>query len=133
LRELLNTLGYNSNFVGGVRMFKIINLPMLLDEIIPLLTKRLINSDYKDWQGKIGISGNQHKATIIIEDEICIAEDVYNDVNILMQADDDTITRIVIGRFTSYEAYLQGELTITPIVSDKVIDLLKTLFPKIPD
>jgi len=133
LRDLLNTLGYNSNLVGGVKMFKLINLPMLLDEIIPLLTKRLINSEYKDWQGKIGISGNQHKATIIIENEICVAEEVYNDVNIHIQADDDTITRIVIGRLTPYEAYLQRELTIKPIVNDGVIDLLKTLFPKIPD
>jgi hypothetical protein len=133
LRELLNTLGYYSNPVDGVRMFKIINLPMLLDEIIPLLTKRLMNSDYKDWQGKIGISGNQHKATIIIENEICIAEDVYKDVNIHVISNDDTITRIVIGRLTPYEAYLQRELAIKPIVSDRVMGLLKTLFPKIPD
>jgi GNAT superfamily N-acetyltransferase len=133
LRNLLNTLGYSPRIIGGVKMFKIINLPMLLDEIIPLLTKRLMNSDYKDWRGKIGISGNQHKATIIIGNEICIAEDVYKDVNIHIQTDGDTITRIVIGRLTPYDAYLQRELTIKPVINDGVTDLLKTLFPKIPD
>jgi len=133
LRGLFNELGYNSHLTSGVKMFKLINLPMLLDEIVPLLTKRLLNSDYKGWQGKIGISGNQHKATIIIDDEISIAEEAYNDVNIHLTTDDDTITRIVIGKLTPYEAYLQSELSIKPIINDGVANLFKTLFPKIPN
>jgi putative sterol carrier protein len=133
LRGLLSELGYSSRLIGGVKMFKLISLPMLLEEITPLLTKRLMNSDYKDWQGKIGISGNQHKATIIVENEISIAEEVMNGLNIHLQSDDDTITRIAIGRLTPYEAYLQRELTIKPIVNDRVANLLKTLFPKIPE
>jgi ribosomal protein S18 acetylase RimI-like enzyme/putative sterol carrier protein len=133
LRGLLSELGYSSRLIGGVKMFKLINLPMLLEEITPLLAKRLMNSDYKDWRGRIGISGNQHEATIIVEDEISIAEEVMNGLNIHLQSDDDTITRIAIGRLTPYEAYLQRELTIKPIVNDRVANLLKTLFPKIPE
>ena len=48
-------------------MFKIINLPMLLDELSPLLSKRLNESDaYKGWQGTIGIKGSEHRASLTI-------------------------------------------------------------------
>jgi ribosomal protein S18 acetylase RimI-like enzyme/putative sterol carrier protein len=134
LRDLLNKLGYCCRSVGGVNMFKIINLPMFLEEITPLLTKRLKNSNYKDWQGKIGIIGNQHKATVIIENgEISLAEEILSDANITFSADDATITGIVIGKLSPYEAYLQQEMKIKPILNNDIAGLLKTLFPKIPN
>ena len=106
---------------------------MLLEELSPLLTKRLKDSGYKDWCGKIGIAGHQHKATIDIENgEVSASESVLEDVDILISADDDTITRIIVGKMTPYEAYLQIELTIQPMVNNHVTGLLETLFPRIP-
>jgi len=132
VKRMLNELGYYSRPIGGlVSMFKIINLPMLLEEITPLLLKRLVNSDYKDWQGKIGISSKQHRATVAIENgEIGISEELLNDMDIILIADDDTITEMIIGRATPFDAYLQRRMTIKPIANDKVIRLLKQLFPK---
>ena len=118
---------------GGVAMFKIINLPMLLEELSSLLIKRLSNSDYKDWHGRIGIVGKQHKAGLSMGNgEISVLEKVSEDMDILISADDDTITRLIIGGMTPYEAYLQNELSIRPIVNNRVTELLETLFPRIP-
>jgi putative sterol carrier protein/GNAT superfamily N-acetyltransferase len=136
LRKLLHNFGYSSLKqwpTGHVEMFKIINLPMLLTEFSPLLSKRLKDSDYKDWHGKLGIAGEQHKASIIIKDgEISVSEEVLEDSDILLSADDDTITKIIAGVMTPFEAYLQTELNIQPMVNDKLIGLLETLFPRIP-
>jgi ribosomal protein S18 acetylase RimI-like enzyme/putative sterol carrier protein len=133
LRKLLRSFGYSSRRTGGVDMFKIINLPMLLEELSPLLCKRLKDSDYKDWHGKIGIAGQQHKASVIVGDsEISVSEEVIEDADILLSGDDDTITRIIVGRITPFEAYLQVDLTIQPMVNDRVKGLLETLFPRIP-
>ncbi|MBM3237441.1 hypothetical protein FJZ31_14220 [Candidatus Poribacteria bacterium] len=136
LRKLLHNFGYSSLKqwpTGHVEMFKIINLPMLLQELSPLLSKRLKDSDYKDWHGKLGIAGEQHQASIIIKDgEISVSGEVLEDSDILLSADDDTITKIIAGVMTPFEAYLQTELSIQPMVNDKLTGLLETLFPRIP-
>lgn len=133
VRKMLNMLGYYSRFIGGVRMFKIINLPMLLEELTPLLHSRIANSDYKDWQGRIGICGEQHKATMIIDNgEISITEELLSDIDIMLMTNDDTITQIVVGKIDPFDAYLQKNLIIKPIVNDKISGLLKQLFPKMP-
>jgi len=170
LEKLLLNFGYFP-FSGTdrVHMFKIINLPMLLTELSPLISKRLKNSDYRDWHGKIGIAGEQsvhertlglsspkawvecpkgvskpvskptyqnprsHKASIIIKDgEINVSEEVSEDVDILISANYDTITRIIVGNLTPFQAYLQTFLSIQPMVNDKVTSLLDTIFPRIP-
>jgi len=134
MRKLLYSFGYSSKRNGGVDMFKIINLPMLLEELSPLLGKRLKRSNYRDWCGRIGVAGDKHKATLIIENgEVGASEDIPEDVDILISADDDTITRIVVGIVTPYEAYLQIEVAIEPVVNDRVTGLLETLFPHIPE
>jgi hypothetical protein len=139
LRKLLHGFGYSSQRTGSAFMFKIINLPVLLEELSPLLSKRLKDSDYKGWQGKIGIAGQQHKATMIVENDlISVSEEAPRDavdfpyVDILISTDDDTITRIVAGRMTPFEAYLQLQLSIHPMVNDQVKGLLETLFPRVP-
>ena len=71
-------------------MFKIINLPMLLEEISPLLSKRLKDSEYKGWHGRIGIAGHQHRASMVGENsEVSISEGDPDDADILISADDD--------------------------------------------
>ena len=51
--------------------------------------------------------------------------------DIILTCDADTLTRVVLGRETPFEAYLQTRLVIAPRVSSRVIELLETVFPKV--
>ena len=132
VRKLFHNFGYTSAAAGWVWMFKILNLPMLLEELSPLLSKRLSESDdYKGWQGTISIKGSEHEASLTIrDDEIRISDEVSKETAIRLSMDDDTLTRFVLGVVPLYEAYLQNQLHITPTVNESVIRLLGTLFPK---
>ncbi len=130
-RMLFHNFGYTSEDAGWVWMFKIVNLPMLLDELSPLLLKRLNQSDdYKGWQGTISIKGSEHRASLMIRDgEIRVSEEVSEGAGICLSTDDDTITRFILGVITPYGAYLQDQLHIAPTVNSSVTRLLGTLFP----
>jgi len=131
-RTLFHNFGYTSEDAGWVWMFKIVNLPMLLRELSPLLLKRLNESDtYKGWEGTIGIKGTEHQANFSIRDgEIRVSEEVSEETGICLSTDDDTITRFILGVTTPYRAHLQDQLHIAPTVNDSVTHLLGTLFPK---
>lgn len=131
VRTLFHNFGYTSTDPDWTWMFKIFNLPMLLGELSPLLSKRLSESDdYKDWQGTIGIKSSEHRASLTIKNgEIQISEEVSEGVGICLSTDDDTITRFILGVVSPYAAYLQNQLHITPTVNESVIGLLGTLFP----
>ena len=130
-RTLFHNFGYTSEDAGWVWMFKIVNLPMLLGELSPLLSKRLNESEhYKDWQGTISIKGSEHWASLTIKDgEIRVSAEVSEDSGICLSTDDDTITRFILGVVTPYGAYLQNQLHITPTINSSVAGLLGTLFP----
>ena len=132
VRTLFHNFGYTSSDAGWVWMFKIVNLPMLLGELSPLLSKRLNKSDaYKDWQGTISIKGSEHQASLIIKDgEVHVSEEVSEDTGIHLSTDDDTITRFILGVISPYAAYSQNQLHIAPIVNSSIMGLLGTLFPK---
>ena len=132
VRTLFHNFGYTSTDADWVWMFKIVNLPMLLGELSPLLSKRLNeNDDYKGWRGTISIKGSDHRARLIIRDgEIRVSQEVSEGTGIQLSTDDDTITRFILGVVTPYGAYLQDQLHIAPTVNSSVIGLLGTLFPK---
>lgn len=131
VKKLFHNFGYTSENAGWAWMFKIINLPMLLDELSPLLSNRLNeNNAYKNWQGTIGIKGSEHRASLIIRDgKIRVSAEVSEDTGICLATDDDTITLFILGVITPYEAYLQNQLHIAPTVNSSVTGLLGTLFP----
>ena len=99
VRTLFHNFGYTSSDAGWVWMFKIVNLPMLLGELSPLLSKRLNESDdYKGWQGTISIKGSEHRASLAIKDgEIRVSAEVSEGTGICLSTDDDTITRFILG------------------------------------
>jgi uncharacterized membrane protein len=132
VRRLFNNFGYSSEETDWVWMFKIINLPMLLNELAPLLSKRLNKSNaYKDWQGTICIKTPEHQASITIKDgEIRASAEVPEDTGIRLSTDNDTLTQFILGVTTPYEAYLQNELHIASMVNSSVERLLETLFPR---
>ena len=131
VRTLFHNFGYTSVDVDWVWMFKLVNLPMLLGELSPLLLKRLNESDdYKGWQGTISIKGSEHQARLTIKDgEIRVSEEVSEGVGICLSTDDDTITRFILGVTTPYRAHLQNQLRIAPTANSSVARLLGTLFP----
>ena len=131
VRKLFHNLGYTSVATNWVWMFRIINLPMLLGELSPLLSKRLSESDaYKNWQGTIGIKSSEHQASLIISDgEIRVSTEVPEESAIHLSTDDDTLTQFIWGVLTPYEAYLQSQLHVAPSVNRSVAGLLETLFP----
>ena len=131
VRKLFHNLGYTSTNTNSVWMFRIINLPMLLGELTPLLSKRLNESDaYKNWQGTIGITSSEHRASLIIRDgEIRVSAEVSEGTAIHLSTDDKTLARFILGVFTPYEAHLQSQLHVAPSVNRSVVGLLETLFP----
>ena len=131
VRKLFHNFGYTPADEDWVWMFKIINLPVLLGELSPLLSRRLSESKtYKGWQGTIGIKGLEHRASLMIKDgEIHVSSEVSEGTGICLSTDDDTLTRFVLGVVTPYEAYLQNQLHIAPTVNSSVAALLGTLFP----
>ena len=54
------------------------------------------------------------------------------DADVRLCGDHATLTRIVAGRQTPFEAYLQLELTIEPRMNDEVRGLVETVFPRVP-
>ena len=131
VRKLFHNLGYTSVFTNWVWLFRIINLPMLLEELTPLLSKRLNESDaYKNWQGTIGIKSVEHQASLIISDgKIRVSAEVSEETAINLSTDDDTLTQFIWGVLTPYGAFLQNQLHVAPSVNPSVVGLLETLFP----
>ena len=131
VRKLFHNSGYTSVFTNWVWMFRIINLPMLLEELTPLLSKRLNESNtHKNWQGTIGIKSSEHQASLIISDgDIRVSAAVSEETAIDITTDDDTLTQFIWGVLTPYEAFLQNQLHVAPSVNRSVAGLLETLFP----
>ena len=131
VRKLFHSLGYASVQTNWVWMFRIINLPMLLEELTPLLSKRLNENDAcKNWQGTIGIKSSEHQASLIISDgDIRVSAEISEETAIHITTDDDTLTQFIWGVLTPYEAFLQNQLHVAPSVNRSVAGLLETLFP----
>lgn len=131
--QILHRMGYTSSKDGGVDLFKIVDLPMLLRELSPLLELRLAESKrHKDWEGRVGIVGDQHRAALILRKGRVQVDKGVDHCDVLISGSDDTITRIVAGRQTPFEAYLQTEAKIQPGVNQAVEQLVDTLFPRMP-
>ena len=132
IRKLFSNSGYTLADTDWVWMFKIINLPMLLSELIPLLEKRLRASDvFKDWQGTIEINGTEHHASLTIKSGmIHVSADTLPETGLSISTDNATLTCFILGIFTPYDAYLQNQLHIEPTINSSVAGLLETLFPK---
>ena len=133
LRTALNRAGYEVKPGGGVWMMQIRNLVQFLQEISPVIEKRLADSDFKGWDGKIDLLGTRLRGRITVsEGSVKASAPTSRPADIVMCCDDDTVTRVALGRETPFEAYLQARLTIGPRVSDSITKLLETVFPRVP-
>lgn len=132
VRETLGRAGYAQQATGGVCMMQIRNLRQFLQEIRPVLERRLAGSPTSDWQGTLDLIGERLKARLDIE-----AGKVRSVVprgrprGLCLLGDDDTITRIALGRETPFEAYLQTRLAVRPRLHGAIPNLLEALFPRV--
>lgn len=129
LAPLLQPLGYSTRRYGGVSMFALLDLPQFLEEITPLLERRLAKSD---WVGTIALCGKKHRAGLTIRrGRVSIQARPPARADITLAGSDAAITRIVAGVQTPFEPYLQLDLQITPALNERVLKLLETLFPRV--
>jgi len=127
--DLLQSLGYASRRSGGVSMFKLIDLPRFLEEITPLLERRIAKND---WAGTIVLRGEEHRAALTIRKaRVKVRPRLPARPDITLEGSDAAITRIVAGIHSPLEPYLQLDLRITPALNSHVLELLETIFPRV--
>lgn len=141
----LRRQGYGSKQTGGVGMRRINDLAQYLDEIAPVLERRLADSErWAAWQGSILIEGARLMARLEIDSGKVRAlphrpqkagrtarRKASDDPMITIQADDLAIQRMAFGIEHPFEEYLQLNATVTPHLNDSARDLLEILFPKL--
>ena len=137
-RDMILGLGYHvhpdSARYGWVRMFKIVDLPGFLREIAGLLGLRLQGGAHAGWCGSIGIVGSRLTATLVVDSngKVGVERNSAKNADILITADDETITSLISGNADVWEAYRQHKLTVTPIFSEGIRRLIESLFPTMP-
>jgi GNAT superfamily N-acetyltransferase/putative sterol carrier protein len=129
----LHRAGYVSRYTGGLWMMHIRRLDWFLREIAPAVEKRLAGSDFKTWEGKLDLVAPRLKGRLIIsKGKVSAGRPTGAPGDVVMTCDDETAARVALGRETPFEAYLQSRLTLEPRISDNIIRLLETVFPKVP-
>jgi len=130
LAPLLQPLGYRVQKSGGVGMFALVDLPKFLQEMTPLLERRLQKSD---WIGTVSILGERHRAGLAIRGpKVTALRKAPRRADITLEGSDKAITQIMCGVHTPFEPYLQLDLRVSPALNDQILKVLETLFPKVP-
>jgi len=131
IADLLGALGYSVRPGGGVLMFALRDLPQLLEELRPLLSRRL---EKAGWTGTISLLSPTHRAALFIDGpRVEVLRRPPARADIALSGSDRTITRIAGGIATPFEEYLQLDLQITPMLNDRTRELLETLWPKVQE
>ncbi len=82
----------------------------------------------------MGINGLRLKSTIVFNKDgiISIYDTLSEKADIVMNADDRTITGILSGNGDIWELYRQHELTTYPAFNERLRTFIETLFPIMP-
>jgi GNAT superfamily N-acetyltransferase len=123
--------GYSTKKDGGVDLWRINDLPGLLRHLTPLFESRLKKKKRNDWCGTVAIRGETHRAALRLSaGKVSVLSQIPKRPDIGIDADDETVTLLVAGRQTAFEAMLQVRLRITPKANRDVTTLIEALFPK---
>ena len=129
LAPLLQPLGYVARKSGGVGMFKLINLPRFLEEIAPLLERRL---EKRDWHCTLALRGETHRAGVTVRGRrVAVSRRLPARADITLEGSDRAITQVVAGIESPLEPGLQLDLRITPPLNRHPHELLEALFPRL--
>jgi len=114
LTDVLCRCGYARQASGGVNMFGIRDLSQLFGEIAPLYERRLADSEM-DWSGRVILLGQRLRSSPEIEaGEVHVIEPEPGATDIVLRTTDEVITRVVTGRDTPLEGYLQRVTDTSP-------------------
>jgi len=131
-QAFLGRLGYARRPGGGVAMGRVNDLALLLEELSPLLIRRLREGKKKDWQGSVAFRGQRLQGTLSIKGgKIKVRKAALPRASITLVGSDTVISQILFGRKTAFEAYLQDELEVAPMMNQSVRELLGCLFPRV--
>lgn len=123
--------GFARKKTGGVDMWRLNDLPALLGRLRPLLERRLREKKRHDWHGVVGIRGETHAAGLRVErGRVHVLQPVPDDPELRLAMDDATLSRVLLGRETVFEAMLQDRLSLAPRANKDVTTLLDALFPR---
>ena len=112
-----------------VFMLSILDLPKLLEALVPLFERRLKGSAC--WKGAMRIKTPLQEGLLRTEDEAVRAEEKGKpDVEVLMSQ--EILAKVLSGVLGFWEAYLEGFLSVRPRMTPEMKFLLETLFPKAP-
>jgi hypothetical protein len=119
---------------GWVNMFKVVDLARFLREISSLLSLRLQRSPNAGWCGSLGLKGERLKAAIEIDSDggVNVENDAAENADICIVTDDRTITSLVSDDADVWELYRQHVLTVSPILNERIRNLIESLFPAMP-
>ncbi|MGQ9609597.1 MAG: hypothetical protein ACUVWN_09855 [bacterium] len=137
-RSILIEMGYeiepSTLRYGWVGMFRIIDLTKFLQEISYLLTYRIQKSIHARWCGTLGINGSSLKSTIVFDkDGVMGIDNAFSEkADIIISADDRTITEILSSNGDIWKLYRQHKLTTYPVFNERVRTLIEILFPIMP-
>ena len=133
VKRALARQGYFWDEWGGVGMWGVRSLPILLGELVPLLEYRLKEAKLQEWSGRLDLTSPSHRGRLAIEaGRVHVPTTRRGAPSLALACSDTTMSKIVMGRETPFEAYLQTNLTIEPRVTDPIVKLLETLFPRMP-
>lgn len=131
IRRGFQAAGFVSKKDEGVEMWRLNNLPLLLEHITPLLERRLGDKKRNDWCGTISFRSETHAAALRVRGgKVRVLKAAPRAADIAIDTDDQTLSRIMCGRETVFEAMLQLRLRITPKANRDVTTLLESLFPR---
>lgn len=125
--ELLAEEGYGFT---EQRVFKvcILDLRRLLDELVPLFNLRL--KDAPRWKGVIRLHTPLQEGFLSVDEVVSVEEGGAADVTVSMPQ--EVLVRILCGAVDPWEAYLEGLLSVDPKADERVMSVLKALFPAVP-
>jgi len=123
LGELLRSEGY---VPGDSRVFKvsILDLGGLLQALRPALERRVHAGEAPEWSGRLGIQSGGDAGEVEVGKP--------GDCKLVISGPKPTITQILYGALSAWEAYLRGLIHVTPKVDDQTGALLRSLLPRIP-
>lgn len=125
LWELLGSEGYRSE---RWRVFKvnILDLEALLGELAPVLCARVRTGAHSNWSGTLRIETGMRTGVVALGDEPDRAD-------LALSMSESTLTRVLSGCRSAWEAYLRGQLSVTgPALDENVATLMQVLLPRVP-
>jgi predicted N-acetyltransferase YhbS len=130
--RVADALGYQwPEETTGVFMAAITNLTGFLTEMEPELSRRLAASVHREWDGRLLIrSGESYAGVRMQQGRVQIDEDW--DAQVAITVCPDALPLLLLGRVSVGPLYLQDEVVLQADDKPAALELLDTLFPRLP-